>query len=62
MAAKQPDPSAPPPFPGQLSNWYVNDVGELLQLPGVGVRMLPTPGGKLTVGAAVFTGAACPRA
>jgi hypothetical protein len=40
----------------------VNDVGELLQLPCVGVRKLPTPGGKLTVGSAAFTGAACPRA
>jgi hypothetical protein len=60
--ATQFDPSAAPPSGGQFSHWYVNDVGELLQLPCVGVRMLPTPGGKLTVGSAVFTGAACPRA
>jgi hypothetical protein len=34
----QPDPSAAPPSAGQRSHWNVNDVGELLQLPGVGVR------------------------
>jgi hypothetical protein len=36
--ALQPDPFAPPPDDGQSSHWYVNDVGELLQLPGVGFR------------------------
>ena len=44
--AVQPVPSASPPDDGQRSHWYVNDSGELLQLPGeLGVRMLPTPGG-----------------
>jgi hypothetical protein len=36
--AVQPDPSAPPPDDGQRSHWYVNDVGELLQVPCVGFR------------------------
>ena len=34
----QSDPSARPPSRGHCSHWYVNDVGELLQLPGVGFR------------------------
>jgi hypothetical protein len=36
--ALQPEPFAPPPDDGQSSHWYVNDVGELPQLPRVGVR------------------------
>jgi hypothetical protein len=57
----QSEPSGAPPDAGQRTHWYAN-VGLPVHVPGAAVRVCPSDGMPVIVGATVFEGTAYSRA